>query len=387
MKGRWRYVLPVLVILGIAVGVWTRFLRETTVMVAASERDVPVEIYGLGTVEARVLSGIGFEVVGTLTELHADQHDAVARGAVLARLDRREQEARVAQARANLRQAEAGVRQAEANLAKARTVLEERQRTNHRQQTLVRDGRVSAEAAEGSQSGVDIAAAEMAQAEAALALALANLEQAQASAGLEQARLAKHTLVAPFDAVVVNRRRELGTALGPGEPVFTLMDQASVWVAAYVDEAAAGPLQVGQAARIRLRSLPGRSFAGQIARIDVESDRVSEERRVSVAFDAPPAVLHLGEQAEVEVEVARLPEALLVPAAALDEAGPATATAWTLEDGHLARREVALGYRLLDGRMQIVGGLPPRASVVTSPTTGLRAGARAGVAPARGPAP
>lgn len=386
MRSRWRYVLPVLVILGVGLATWNRFVRETVVSVAAIERDVPVAVYGLGTVEARVLSRIGFEAVGTIAELHADQPDAVARGAVLARLDRREQEAKAAQAQANVRQAEAGVRQAEANLAKARSVLEERQRTNRRQQTLLRDGRVSAEAAESSQSGVDIAAAELTQAEAALSLALANHEQAQASAGLEQARLAKHTLVAPFDAVVVNRRHELGTALGPGEPVFTVMDPASVWVAAYVDEAAAGPLQVGQPARIRLRSLPGRSFAGHIARIDIESDRVSEERRVAVAFDAAPSSPHLGEQAEVEIEVARLPEALLVPAAALGEVGPATGTAWTLEDGRIGRRQVDLGHRLLDGRVQVVGGLPPRARIVASPTAGLREGARAAVAPSLGPA-
>jgi HlyD family secretion protein len=374
MSRRWLYVVPVLIGAAVAFAAWNRFVRPVGVTVAEVETDVPVQVYGLGTVEARVLSRVGFEVVGTVAELHADQHDTVARGAVLARLDRREQEARSAQAQASLKQAEAGVRQAQANLDKARTVLEERQRANRRQQTLVREKTVSAEAAESSQFGAEIAAAEVQQADAALALAQANFEQARASAGLEETRLAKHTLHSPYDAVVVNRRHELGTALGPGEPVFTLMDTKSVWVAAYVDEAAAGPLAVGQAARIRLRSLPGRQFAGRIARIDVESDRVSEERRVAVAFDAPPAPLHLGEQAEVEIEVGRLPRALLVPAAALTERGPGTALAWTLEDGRLARHEVALGHRLLDGRVEIVGGLPEGARLVSGPTTALREG-------------
>lgn len=377
MKLRPLFLLPVLLAGALGLAAWYRLVRPVTVQVATPAADVPVEVYGLGTVEARVLSRIGFEVIGTLAELHADQLDAVARGAVLARLDHREQEARAGQAQASVRQAEAGVRQAEANLAKARTVLEERQRTNRRQQTLVRDGTVSAEAAETSQSGVEIAAAELAQAGAALAVAQANLEHARSSEGLERARLAKHTLAAPYDAVVVSRRQELGTALGPGEPVFTVMDPTSVWIAAYVDEAAAGPLQVGQPARIRLRSLPGRSFAGRVARIDVESDRVSEERRVAVAFDAPPASLHLGEQAEVEIEVARLPQALLVPAVLLSEDGEGHAIAWTLEAGRLARRRLATGHRLLDGRVEVSGGLPDGTQVVAGPATGLREGRRA----------
>ena len=379
MRARPAYLATAVLAGGLALAAWNRFLRPVAATVADIEPNVAVEVYGLGTVEARVLSRIGFEVIGTLAELHADQQDAVVRGTVLARLDRREQEARTAQARASLNQAEAGVHQAEANLAKARTVLEERQRTNRRQQALVRDGTVSAEAAESSQSGAEVANAELAQAVAALALAQANVEQARASEGLEQARLAKHTLTAPYDATIVNRRHELGTALSPGEPVFTVMDPASVWVAAYVDEAAAGPLEVGQPARIRLRSLSGRSFSGRVARIDVESDRVSEERRVAVAFDAPPGALHLGEQADVEIEVARLSTALLVPAAALAEDTPGSAMAWTLEDGRLARRRVALGHRLLDGRVEIAAGLPDGAQVVAAPTAGLREGGPATV--------
>ena len=149
MKLRPLFLLPVLLAGALGLAAWYRLVRPVTVQVATPATDVPVEVYGLGTVEARVLSRIGFEVIGTLAELHADQLDAVARGAVLARLDHREQEARAGQAQASVRQAEAGVRQAEANLAKARTVLEERQRTNRRQQTLVRDGTVSAEAAFG----------------------------------------------------------------------------------------------------------------------------------------------------------------------------------------------------------------------------------------------
>jgi len=66
-------------------------LRPISVQVAHSERDVAVRVFGLGTVEARIESKIGFKVAGVLAEIDANVGDCVAKGAVLARLDSREQ--------------------------------------------------------------------------------------------------------------------------------------------------------------------------------------------------------------------------------------------------------------------------------------------------------
>ena len=95
-----RYVRVLAVALGLAAlgaaGVLFLFLRPLAVEVVRWEEDVPIQIYGLGTVEARIVSDVGFEVDNTLVELHADHGDRVAKGDVLARLHQREQEARVA---------------------------------------------------------------------------------------------------------------------------------------------------------------------------------------------------------------------------------------------------------------------------------------------------
>ena len=56
-----------------------------------------------------------------------------------------------------------------------------------------------------------------------------------------------------------------------------------------------------------LRSRPGLIIAGHVARIEPESDRINEERRVEVAFDQIPADANLGEQAEIYITTTRLP--------------------------------------------------------------------------------
>jgi HlyD family secretion protein len=49
--------------------------RPIQVSVAAIQTDVPIQVFGLGTVEAQTLSRICFETAGTLVELKADHGD------------------------------------------------------------------------------------------------------------------------------------------------------------------------------------------------------------------------------------------------------------------------------------------------------------------------
>lgn len=353
--------------------VWA-FLRPLSVELAGPASDVSVQVFGLGTIEARIFSKLGFEVGAALVELHADHGDRVQEGDVLARLQRAEQRARVAKARAGVGSAEAARMKAEAAVGKARAVFVKKRQTNQRQQALVARHTISAEAAEEAQMDADVAAAELDVAIRDVQVAQAGLEDAMAQAELESALLAQHELRAPYDAVIVERHRELGTVLAPGEPVFTLVAPETVWALAYIDEARAGGIEVGQPAEIRLRSLPGDTFAGHVARIGIESDRVSEERRVYVACDRCPERFHLGEQAEVLITTAVLDEALLVPEIAVAGFDGTGGTVWSVEDGALHRRDVRFGHRTLAARLEIVAGLPDGARVVTALRPGLREG-------------
>ena len=103
--------LVTLAVIGSALfGAWALVFRPVGVQVARSEPDVAVQVFGLGTVEARVESKIGFKVSGILVDLEADVGDRVAKGAVLARLDSREQQAQVARAKAAIEQGEANLK-------------------------------------------------------------------------------------------------------------------------------------------------------------------------------------------------------------------------------------------------------------------------------------
>ena len=382
MSRRRVLLLTIVLALVIAAGAiaWTLFFRPVDVQISQSERDVLVQVFGLGTVEARVTSKTGFKVSGVLVELRADVGNRVAKGAVLARLDDREQSARLArakaaseQAEANLQRATASVQKAQANYANAKTI-------NERRQKLVQSATTSIESAETAKTTQDAALADVNLATSDVAVARAAIGDAKAQQQQEAATLDFHALAAPYDAMVTARQKELGSALGAGEPVFTLIDPNSVWVLAFIDESKAGEIQVGEPADVVLRSHPGQRLRGKVARIEPESDRVNEERRVEIVYEKLPDTFYLGEQAEVYITTVRLPQALLVPEAAIVGLAKNRGTVWTVEDGRLQQHEVMLGHRLLDGRYEITGGLPDKARVVVQLRSGLREGRAATIA-------
>lgn len=359
--------------------------RPVRVEVASVERDVTVRVFGLGSVEARVMSKIGFEVGATLVELNADHGDRVSRGQVLARLSLGEQEAKVARAKATFEIAEVSIKRAEANLEKARVVLAQKQEANRRKQTLMGRDVVSPQVAEETARDESVARADVVVAGAEIASAKAQLSDARAQLQYEETLLGHRTLVAPYDAIVIERFKELGTVVKAGDPIFTLVAVNSYWGLAYVDEARAGFIEEGQRVDARQRSRPQEAFTGKVVRIGLESDRVTEERRVYIKGDNPPPRVFLGEQVEFLITVAKLDKALLVPEVAVRGFNGREGSVWTVEDGRLHQRLVKFRHRTEDSRLEIVGGLPESARVATRIEAGFSEGRSARINEGRAP--
>ena len=361
---------------------WQMYFSPLTVSVAPVQSGVREQVYGLGQVGARVQSSLGFKVAGVITELDADQSDRVHAGQVLARLDARDIEAQVAVAKANVAQARANVIKAQADVASATVTFTNDARISQRYAGLVPSGSMATEQAQDAETAMQVASANVQVAQSEVALDDAAVQSAEAQESFEEATLAEYTLSAPYDGWVISRNLELGASFNPGnsgQSVFTLVEANTVWIVSYVDETLAGRLQVGEPAEIVLRSDPAVPFPGHIARIEIQSDAVNEERVVDVAFDQIPENIHLAEQAEVFITTGQLKQAALVPQAAAMDFTHNKGMVWTLERGKIAKRSVTFGPQLLDGRLPLLSGLPEGAAVVL-PQAGLRVGRAATIA-------
>lgn len=184
-------------------------------------------------------------------------------------------EAQLKQALGQLATAQAQVRQAEANLARARK----------------------------GPSAEDVAAAQ------------AQVDQARSALELARLRLNDAVLKAPFDGTVTTVSVEAGQLVAVGAPVVTLARLEPLHVSLAVDETDVARLQVGQPATITLDAFLGQELQGTVAEIApmaaVQQGVVTYQVRVDLAPTELP--IRPGMTANVNIEVARRENALLIP--------------------------------------------------------------------------
>lgn len=199
-----------------------------------------------------------------------------------------------------------------------------------------------------------------------LRAARAALREARAALALARERHADTIVRSPLEGHVVSRDLEPGATVGAGTAILKLADPRTFWVTVHVDEREVGGLSAGDAAEIALRSLPGRTLPGRVARIRRESDRVTEQLAVDVAFVEAPGRLTLGEQAEATVRPAPRPGVMAVPLAAVVR-GAGGLGAWTVAQGRLAWRPLTLGATDPRGLAEVRAGLSAGEQVVLAP--------------------
>jgi HlyD family secretion protein len=375
-----RIALAVAIAAGLAAGVYYwRAAREIAVRTVPVESGLEVRVFGIGSVEAQVVSKAGFQIAGKVVQVEADQGDVVAAGRLLSKLDDSAQRAKLLKSEVAVQQAAANLAKAQAQRERATAAYQQKKSVNARRQMLLARGTIAQETADDTQAAEDIARSDLRLSEADAAIAAALTEDAAAQRQLDAVLLDQHELRAPFDARVIARHKELGSVANAGETVFTLIAADSIWVRAYVDEALAGGLRLSQTAYVRLRSEAEKLVEAEVVRIDQENDRVTEERRVYVrcrACSPQHQLRFLGEQAEVEI-VKALASGRFVPLKHVEGFDGRTGAVWVIENGRLAKRRVQFGERLLDGRLQIVSDLPGNVEVVADPRTDLQEGRHA----------
>jgi HlyD family secretion protein len=368
-------VVAVLLAAG-AIYYW-RMVREISVQTAAPQTNVEVRVFGIGTVEAQIVSKVSFQIAGKIISIDADQGDFIKAGAQLAKLDDESQRAKLMKSAAAERQAAANLTKAQAQQYRAEITARQKKSINARRQQLAARGVVTPETAEDAQAAEEIANSDTKVFAADASVAAALQDDAAAQRRIEEVLFSQHELRAPFDVRVIARHKEVGSIVNAGEATFTLVAPESIWVRAYVDEARAGGLSVGQTAFVRLRSETDRVVETEVVRIDQENDRVTEERRIYVrcrTCEPKHQLRFLGEQAEVEVVKRIIASGLFVPLRFVEAYDGRSGSIWVLQDGRLAKQPVQFGERLLDGRIEITTKLLPGVEVVIDERSDLREG-------------
>lgn len=329
-------------------------INVTVARVATGE--VQPVLFGIGVVEARRAYLVGPTTAGRVRRVLVDVGESVRSGQLLAEMDPVDLDARMVAADAAIARARSAVASAGAQVIDAKSRQSLAAAEVRRYRDLGNKGFVSSSAVETRIQQQQSADAQFSAAESALVSArqdTSRLEAERAAAGSLRANI---RLTAPVDGVVTSRDAEPGSTVVAGQAVLKLMDPASLWIRMRLDQSRSNGLQAGVPANIILRSNSNAMFAGTVARVELVSDSVTEERIAAVAFDQRPQGLSIGEMAEITLRLPLVRDVLLVPNAALRRRGSDSGV-WIIGDGSLRFAAVKLGAQGADGRMQITEGI------------------------------
>jgi len=333
-----------LVVLAIVLFYNARIKPRSVTPLVVTRGTVRVEALGTGSVESRRTIELGAELSGRITTLAVDQGDLVQAGQELLRIDDETYVADSALATEEVTLAESALARTDADIDRAEAVLTGALANLDRVRPLVESSVLADRELDEAQERHNVAIAELARANAARVEAKVALGTAGRRLQRADADLARTTVYAPFDGIVLRRLREVGDVAVPGAGVLRLAATDTIWASVWVDEIYLGDLTVGQSARIVLRSKPDEALGGTLARIGQEADRETRELVVDVAFDDPPTDLVMGQRVDLWILLEERSNVVRVPVVELSLEGGSVG-AFVVEDGKARIRALELGAR------------------------------------------
>jgi len=346
--------------------------RVEVIQVARSPDQTAIELPG--SIQAITEAPILARADGYLARRMVDIGDPVATGQPLAVIEAPELDDQIRQAKAGLQQTQAAVEQAAANFERGQADEDLARVTADRWSALLKKGAVSRQENDRYQSEYHALVAATKALEKALAMQRSNVAAAEANLARLDTVQSYRLVKAPFDGVITLRNVDVGALVNAGNTLlFRVAQTATLRTYLNVPQANASSVRIGQAAWLSVSNLPGRRFAGQVARTANALDPASRTLLVEVHVPNADGALLPGMYARVDLMGARAHAPLRIPSDALIVRGEGTEVA-VVRDGHtvhLQKIEVGRDY---GDRIEVIGGLNEGQTIIANPGDVVREG-------------
>ena len=268
--------------------------------VEATRGSLPGVITASGELEAIRRVNVSPKRQGLLEALLVDEGDRVAKGQVLARMDRGDFQDRMDELKALERQAKADYE------AKTSDYL--------RRRKLFSSGAISE--------------ADRDDYRASYLISKANFEAAQERTQQRDVEGGELFIRAPFSGVITERYAEPGSFVTPttaasssaGATSSSIVELSQgLEVTAKVPESDIGRIKIGQVANVRVDAFPDQSFAAEVRDIAPRAEKTNNviSFEVELTLLNPPPILRIGMTADVNFQTGRTAASTLVPTVAI----------------------------------------------------------------------
>jgi len=323
-------------------------------VVAAVRNTVPVHVTAQGTVSAYNTVTVSPQVGGQLLSVNFREGQALKKGDLLAQIDPRTFQAQYDQAAASLRQNQALLATAQSNY--------ERSNSEAYRQFV-------------AQTDLDTLRNQVAQYQAAVAAAQASM--AQSKVQLDYTRI-----TAPIDGVAGIRAVDPGNVVGAGTALVTLTQLQPINVLFNLPEQqldavraaqAAGPLQTATLDRAGGEVV---NADGRLQVVDNQINSSSGTFRLRAEFANADGALWPGQFVNVRMKLGELPDAVVVPAEAVQRSSTSDFVYLVKPDNSVTLRDVVQGGQVDDSHVVIDKGLQAGDKVVTEGQFRLKEGVK-----------
>jgi len=319
----------------------------------AEQRDAPVTVRAIGTVEAYSTVALKPQVDGRLAQVHFAEGQEVKRDDLLFVLD--------------TRPFDAALRQAEANLARDRALGENARVEAGRFERLIREGVVSHDEVDQARTRAASSAALVAADEAAVERARIDLQYCTIRSPVD-GRIGQ--LLVHEGNVVKEQETTLAVVnqLRPIRVAFTVPQQDLPGIRRYMAD---GTLSVDAA----LGDGGGRTVTGELAFVNNTVDQATGTVLLKAAFANADEALWPGQFVDVTLRLTTEHDATVVPASAIQTGQQGSYVFVVKPDGTVDSRRVVTGGAF-DGRVVVRDGVAPGDRVVTQGQLRLAPGTR-----------
>jgi membrane fusion protein (multidrug efflux system) len=315
----------------------------TVALVTNAAWDKTVSI--IGTLYPKDSATIGAQVEGQVEQTMVDFGDRVKAGQDLASID-------TASYQAQLQQAEGNVSKAEANFKNAKQSFD-------RVEALRKQG-------VASESDYDAARAQYDQWEA-------ELKAAQGTEAVAKLNVQRSRVQAPFDGAISQRIVGRGDFVKVGSPLFDIVNDGVLKFIFQVPEKYASYVQKGLAVNFGVDNYPGETFTGSVYLISPQVTSTSRAFNVGALVTNVDFRLKASTFARGWLTIEKAVPTPVVPIEAVVNFAGVTKV-FVLEKDDTARSRTVETGRVRDGLQEIVSGIKPGETVITSGNTKLADG-------------
>ena len=357
MNKRIKYIIiAILVIVGIVLFYKNVYIVKTTYKTLSPKvANLDIKVFGIGNVSAKDIYSITAQTGGKIISILTDEGQWVKKGDLLITIDPvdmpelvQEMLISVEKTKSELK---ALIKESESLNAQKELALI----TYKRYEKLVKQSFVSKSEFDKAKTDLNALTAQLEATLVRIESSKIEVQRTQKNADSLKTKLSRFQIYAPVDGYVISKSAEVAQNVASSTTILKIVDPKTLWIKAYIDEKISGDIKVGQKAEITLRSQSNKQFTGYVKRIVAQSDAVTQEREINVAFDELPIPFYINEQARVTINAKTISNAITIPLNTL-KVEDGKEGVWTLIDNKAYFKELNIQAKG-DNEAAIISGI------------------------------